>query len=561
MPAISFLETVSTQSGTNAPASGTIVFTPTATFGGSGGGGAEEVIPKSFSVTLDATGAATVTLAVTGTTWVWRVDMVIAGTASTTQYVTVKAGDTQWVHLTRVDPTTLAPNAPVATIVDGGSASLLNKQIQPRRDTAANWLTANPILSQGEEGLETDTGLFKSGDGSTAWTSLGYANKPSQSAGAKVAAMGDSITASNDFEAGFNGQTNNLYQDSWIDYACMLSGGLLRRGPNFGIPGQTSVQMAARFVANVIPANPSTVIILCGTNDVGQSVSAGGTTPDATTITNFKASIQSMVKIARANGIRPILSTIPPNNASNRHTLINQLNLWIKLYASTSGLTILDYYGQAADPTSGNYLASWNSADGTHPGPAGYAIFGQYIANKLSPLIGVNAPFVAQDDVDPVNLLTHPLFLGGALSAQGIPPGWAIASGFPTGLTVSYVTDSAVGGNMWQVAAVASPQPYYISFTIPTSKWTVGDTIAISGILTSNGGIPPAIALANQNGVLAHLQPAQPVARGYFYMEQIVPAGSTTMLVELNTAAGTGTWSVGQLGVYNLTQLGLLSVH
>ena len=47
-------------------------------------------------------------------------------------------------------------------------------QIQLRRDTAANWTSANPILASGEFGLETDTDQFKVGDGTTAWTSLGY---------------------------------------------------------------------------------------------------------------------------------------------------------------------------------------------------------------------------------------------------------------------------------------------------------------------------------------------------------------------------------------------------
>lgn len=47
--------------------------------------------------------------------------------------------------------------------------------IKVRRDTSANWVSLNPVLNQGEPGLETDTGRFKYGDGSTAWTSLGYA--------------------------------------------------------------------------------------------------------------------------------------------------------------------------------------------------------------------------------------------------------------------------------------------------------------------------------------------------------------------------------------------------
>jgi hypothetical protein len=46
--------------------------------------------------------------------------------------------------------------------------------IQIRRDTAANWTSANPILAQGELGIETDTLKVKAGNGSTAWASLSY---------------------------------------------------------------------------------------------------------------------------------------------------------------------------------------------------------------------------------------------------------------------------------------------------------------------------------------------------------------------------------------------------
>lgn len=46
--------------------------------------------------------------------------------------------------------------------------------IQLRRDTKANWSTANPVLAIGEPGCETDTRRWKIGDGSTAWNSLDY---------------------------------------------------------------------------------------------------------------------------------------------------------------------------------------------------------------------------------------------------------------------------------------------------------------------------------------------------------------------------------------------------
>ena len=48
-------------------------------------------------------------------------------------------------------------------------------QIQLRNDTAANWTAANPILAEGEMGIENDTMQFKLGDGINNWADLEYA--------------------------------------------------------------------------------------------------------------------------------------------------------------------------------------------------------------------------------------------------------------------------------------------------------------------------------------------------------------------------------------------------
>jgi len=47
-------------------------------------------------------------------------------------------------------------------------------RMQQRRGTAQQWNTANPILAAGEIGFETDTGAFKIGNGSSAWSTLKY---------------------------------------------------------------------------------------------------------------------------------------------------------------------------------------------------------------------------------------------------------------------------------------------------------------------------------------------------------------------------------------------------
>ena len=49
--------------------------------------------------------------------------------------------------------------------------------LQIRHDTASNWEIRNPVLAQGEYGLETDTFLIKVGDGVLDWEHLPYLNK------------------------------------------------------------------------------------------------------------------------------------------------------------------------------------------------------------------------------------------------------------------------------------------------------------------------------------------------------------------------------------------------
>lgn len=49
--------------------------------------------------------------------------------------------------------------------------------LQIRHDTSSNWIIRNPVLAQGEYGLETNTFLIKVGDGVSDWEHLPYLNK------------------------------------------------------------------------------------------------------------------------------------------------------------------------------------------------------------------------------------------------------------------------------------------------------------------------------------------------------------------------------------------------
>jgi hypothetical protein len=108
-------------------------------------------------------------------------------------------------------------------------------RIQVRRDTAANWTTSGTtVLAAGEIGFETDTLLFKIGDGSQTWTNLEYAggtepirNNPS----------GTSVTDLNDGSLRNNGNSKYL----------ILGAGSVSNGPSgltTGTDGQLMVTVA-----------------------------------------------------------------------------------------------------------------------------------------------------------------------------------------------------------------------------------------------------------------------------------------------------------------------------
>jgi len=53
-------------------------------------------------------------------------------------------------------------------------------QIQLRNDTASNWSSENPLLAQGEVGIELDTKRQKVGNGIDQWNDLSYSDQYSE---------------------------------------------------------------------------------------------------------------------------------------------------------------------------------------------------------------------------------------------------------------------------------------------------------------------------------------------------------------------------------------------
>lgn len=132
---------------------------------------------------------------------------------------------------------------------------------------------------------------------------------------------------------------------------------------NFGIAGQTTRQMLARFYA-VLSIGAGVVVIMGGVNDIAKIGPAANTD-----------SIASMAAKARVAGLRVILCSVMPHTAAwdsyvppDRVEAFNQKLITL---AQQNGYLYADYYDALvqADGT----IDAAITKDGLHPNDAGYA--------------------------------------------------------------------------------------------------------------------------------------------------------------------------------------------
>lgn len=184
------------------------------------------------------------------------------------------------------------------------------KRMQQRRGTAAAWTAANSTLLSGEHGIETDTGKFKIGDGTTAWNSLAYFNQDLMVDGTtnknytatektKLAGIATGATA-NDTDANLKNRANHTGTQS----ADTITDG----STNKAYTATEKTKLAG--IATGATANSSDATLLARANHTG--------TQSSSTISDFTEAVQDAVAGVLAAGTNV---TLTYNDAANTLTV------------------------------------------------------------------------------------------------------------------------------------------------------------------------------------------------------------------------------------------------
>nr|WP_298998611.1 SGNH/GDSL hydrolase family protein [uncultured Allomuricauda sp.] len=140
---------------------------------------------------------------------------------------------------------------------------------------------------------------------------------------------------------------------------------------NRGIGGQTTPQMLLRFRQDVISLKPTVVHILAGTNDIAENTGP-------ISLEQIRDNILSMVQLAKANDIEPIVCSVLPaydypwRLGKNPNIKIPKLNAMLAKMASENSVTYLDYFSEMADSRNG--LQEKYTTDEVHLTKEGYAV-------------------------------------------------------------------------------------------------------------------------------------------------------------------------------------------
>ncbi|THJ24502.1 MAG: hypothetical protein CAF45_004840 [Nitrospira sp. CG24E] len=196
-----------------------------------------------------------------------------------------------------------------------------------------------------------------------------------------IVCFGDSLTA------GFQAATEDNPQGAATPYGRYLqelTGPAVRVSVS-GVCGELTGEMAMRFRSTVLAQQPTHVVILGGTNDLGWNALTA----------DIMRNLLKMYELATASGITPVPVTVPSIRVGddlrseegrqwyaehlNRRQELNEL---ILRYAESNELAAFDLFSATVEPET-QQLAARYSNDGLHLSTSGYRLFADRLYQEV----------------------------------------------------------------------------------------------------------------------------------------------------------------------------------
>ena len=148
---------------------------------------------------------------------------------------------------------------------------------------------------------------------------------------------------------------------------------------NLGKPGERLTDGYRRFAATIPGLAPDIVIIGGGTND-----SIGGISS-----IDFFHSLQTMINIAQASGIQPILITAPPTccDAPAINSSLDSLNDIIRSLSTINEIPLADIKRAFSNTCRTSSCRLLNRPEGVHPNEDGYDVASEVV---IATLLGID---------------------------------------------------------------------------------------------------------------------------------------------------------------------------
>lgn len=348
---------------------------------------------------------------------------------------------------------------------------------------------------------------------------------------------------------------NSIMAGGVFDSICDKSGGYLVVVQNSAVGGTNSDQVLQRMKDAGFNKDAHAVVFMEGANDAAQNF----------TVARHASNMQAMIDIVRASGKIPVMVKAGPTGNAYQ-ALLDKMAFADHVVAKRNRVALLDIFQSISSP-SGGFLAGC-SDDMVHPSSYGAGVAAH---SGVQDFLSRRPPQHYLRAQSGVGLFPNNATMLTDSTSDGLPDGWASASGANTTFALSAAAYPAVG-NKCTVTTTSSTAPPILFRELGTVPHA-GDVVRVIGAIriVSDSAYSANLKcnFREMKGAGGHadtsIYSTTSPTSGLLYFEKDIIIGADTngcyILIEINragdSAARASTFEFVGIDAYNLTALGV----